>query len=62
VQVSTPFGPVRLSVGYKLNPSRIDLLAPDDVTRTLAAGGNVADLPLERIRRWHLHLAIGRSL
>jgi outer membrane protein insertion porin family len=62
VQVSTPFGPVRLSVGYKLNPSRVDLLAPDDVARTLAAGGSLADLPTESIRRWHLHLAIGRSL
>jgi outer membrane protein insertion porin family len=62
VQISTPFGPARLSVGYKLNPSRADLLAPDDVARTLAAGGSLADLPTERIRRWHLHLAIGRSL
>jgi outer membrane protein insertion porin family len=62
VQVATPFGPVRLSVGYKLNPSRADLLAPSDVTRTLAVGGALTDLPTEAIRRWHLHLAIGRSL
>jgi outer membrane protein assembly factor BamA len=62
LQVSSPFGPVRLSVGYKLNPTPADLLAPDDVARTLAAGGSLADLPPESIRRWHLHLAIGRSL
>jgi outer membrane protein insertion porin family len=62
VQIATPFGPARLSVGYKLNPSRVDLLAPGDVARTLAAGGDLGDLPTEAIRRWHLHLAIGRSL
>jgi outer membrane protein insertion porin family len=62
VQVSTPFGPVRVSIGYKLNPTRVDLLAPNDVARTLAAGGDLASLPPEGIRRWHLHLAIGRSL
>jgi outer membrane protein insertion porin family len=62
VQIGTPFGPVRLSVGYKLNPTRLDLLAPDDVARTLAAGGDISALPTESIRRWHLHLAIGRTL
>ena len=62
VQVATPFGPVRVSVGYKLNPSRVDLLAPADVMRTLAAGGDISTLPTESIRRWHLHLSIGRSL
>lgn len=62
MQIGTPFGPVRLSVGYKLNPSRLDLLAPEDVARTLAAGGDISTLPTESIRRWHLHLAIGRTL
>ncbi|MGE0159731.1 MAG: outer membrane protein assembly factor [Gemmatimonadales bacterium] len=62
VQIGTPFGPVRLGLGYKLNPSRVDLLAPSDVARTLAAGGSLESLPTESIRRWHLHLAIGRSL
>jgi outer membrane protein insertion porin family len=62
LQISTPVGPVRVSVGYKLNPSRVDLLAPDDVARVLAAGGSILSLPTENLRRWHLHLAIGRSL
>jgi outer membrane protein insertion porin family len=62
VQIATPFGPVRLSLGYKLNPSIPDLVAPDDVMRALAAGGDLASLPREKLRRWHLHLAIGRSL
>jgi len=62
VQVATPVGPVRVSVGYKLNPTRVDLLAPDDVARVLAAGGSLLSLPTENVRRWHLHLAIGRSL
>jgi outer membrane protein assembly factor BamA len=61
-QISTPVGPLRISVGYKLNPSRVDLLSPDDVTRALAAGDDLSGLPTEDVRRWHLHLAIGRSL
>jgi outer membrane protein assembly factor BamA len=61
VQIGTPFGPVRLSVGYKLNPSPPDLLAPGDVMRALASGGDLASLPPDDLRRWHLHLAIGRG-
>ncbi|HUP50989.1 MAG TPA: BamA/TamA family outer membrane protein [Longimicrobiales bacterium] len=61
-QLSTPVGPVRLSVGYKLNPSRVDLLSPGDVTRALASGGSLGGLQAENLRRWHLHLAVGRSL
>jgi outer membrane protein insertion porin family len=61
-QIATPVGPLRLSVGYKLNPSRIDLLSPGDVTRALATGGDLSGLPEDPLRRWHLHLAIGRSL
>jgi len=59
---STPVGPLRLAVGYKLNPTRIDLLSPDDVARALASGGDLSGLETSAFRRWHLHLSIGRSL
>jgi hypothetical protein len=50
-----------LAVGYKLNPTRVDLLAPGAVARDLATGGDLSELPTEQLRRWHLHLSIGRS-
>lgn len=62
LQFSTPVGPLRLAVGYKLNPSRIDLLPPGEVARALAAGEDLSDLSKEPIHRWHLHLAIGRGI
>ena len=62
VQIASPFGPIRLSVGYKLNPTRVDLLPASEVARVLAAGGDLAALPTEGFRRWHLHLTIGQTL
>jgi outer membrane protein insertion porin family len=61
LQFATPVGPLRLAVGYKLNPTRVDLLAPGAVARDLATGGDLSELPTEQLRRWHLHLSIGRS-
>lgn len=62
IQISSPFGPIRLAVGYKLNPTRIDLLPPGDVARALAAGEGLSGLATESGRRWHLHLTIGQTL
>jgi outer membrane protein assembly factor BamA len=62
LQFGTPFGPLRLSVGYKLNPTRIDLLAPGDVARALAAGDDLARLSTDGFRRWHLHVTVGQGL
>jgi outer membrane protein insertion porin family len=62
IQLATLVGPLRLAVGYKLNPTRVDLLSPADVAVTLAGGGSLSELETESIRRWHLHLAIGRGL
>ncbi|MGD2045306.1 MAG: BamA/TamA family outer membrane protein [Gemmatimonadota bacterium] len=62
LQFATPVGPLRLAVGYKLDPSRVDLLDPGDVARALASGEDLSGLPSDDIRRWHLHLAIGRGL
>lgn len=61
-QFASPFGPIRLSVGYKLNPTRIDLLPPGEVARALAVGESLSGLSTEPLRRWHLHLTIGQTL
>ena len=62
MQFSSPFGPIRLSVGYKLNPTRIDLLPPGEVARALAAEESLSTLATEAVRRWHVHLTIGHTL
>ncbi|HET9948578.1 MAG TPA: hypothetical protein VFQ22_06630, partial [Longimicrobiales bacterium] len=62
LQIASPVGPIRVSVGYKLNPTRIDLLSPSDVVRALAAGESLSTLDTRAIQRWHLHLSIGRAL
>ncbi|MEX2467837.1 MAG: BamA/TamA family outer membrane protein [Gemmatimonadota bacterium] len=59
VSIGTPVGPIQLDVGYKLNPSALDLRDPAAVGQALVDGQPVLDVPAERIRRWHLHLSIG---
>jgi outer membrane protein assembly factor BamA len=62
LQIASPFGPIRLSVGYKLNPTSVDLLSPGEVARALAEGRDLSTLPREPLRRWHVHLTIGQTL
>ncbi len=62
LQFATLVGPIRIGVGYKLNPTRIDLLSPGDVARTLATGGDLSSLAVDNRRRWHIHFSIGRLL
>ncbi|MEZ4421893.1 MAG: BamA/TamA family outer membrane protein [Gemmatimonadota bacterium] len=60
VQIGTPVGPLRLSVGYKLNPGVLDLRDPADVAEALITGSPLADVPEDQGRRWQIHLSIGR--
>jgi len=50
---------VKLSVGYKLNPSLTDLVDATDVFSAVESGRALEDLPQHRSRRWSWHLAIG---
>lgn len=59
VSLGTPVGPVQLDVGYKLNPSLLDVRDPADVGQALIDGEPIRDVPARDIRRWHLHLSIG---
>ncbi|MFO8175391.1 MAG: BamA/TamA family outer membrane protein [Longimicrobiales bacterium] len=60
VSFSTPVGPLQLDLGYKLNPTLLDMRSPWAVARALAGGEDVASVPEEALRRWHLHFSIGR--
>jgi len=60
VEFGTIVGPLRIDLGYKLNPSPLDLRDPDAVARALVAGTPIGSVPADPLKRWHLHIAIGR--
>lgn len=62
LRFETLVGSVRLSLGYKLNPSPLDLRDSRLVGATLIAGGSIDSVPTSNLRRFHLHLSIGRGL
>ncbi len=58
VSIGTPVGAVQLDVGYKLNPSILDLRDAQAVGQALLEGRPVTDVPERPIQRWHLHLSL----
>jgi outer membrane protein insertion porin family len=56
----TAVGPIRVSAGYKLNPSPLDLRDASDVLDQLARGESILDAPIRKWRRIQLHLTVGR--
>jgi hypothetical protein len=54
-------GAIQVAVGYKLNPSPLDLRSPEDVFEALHAGRPLSSVPTEPRRRLHLHFSIGSS-
>ena len=64
VGVGTPVGPVRVSLGYKLNPSPLDVRDPGAVQDWRLEGRSILEAileaPVERWRRFQLHLTVGR--
>jgi Outer membrane protein/protective antigen OMA87 len=57
----TVVGAIQVALGYKLNPSPIDLRAPQDVLDALEHGTPVGAAPISNARRFHLHFSIGTS-
>lgn len=60
MEFGTLVGPLRIDVGYKLNPSPLDLRSPDAVAKALVAGDPISSVPTGSLARWHLHIAVGR--
>lgn len=56
----TPVGPIRVSVGYKLNPSPLDLRDPGEVLELLLEGKSILEAPTKTSRRFQFHLTVGR--
>lgn len=61
LEFGTLVGPIRVGVGYKLNPVPVDLLSPGVVARAIVDGVPLDQLEAQSYRRWHLHLSIGRG-
>ena len=57
----TVVGAIEFAVGYKLNPSALDLRSPQGVLEALEEGRPLSSVPIESRRRLHLHFSIGSS-
>ncbi len=57
----TAVGALQVAVGYKLNPSALDLRSSQDVLDALSAGEPIDPLPTNGRRRLHLHFSIGST-
>lgn len=61
VEFASAVGPIRLTVGYKLNPSVLDVRDAGDVLQALINDESVLDVSTLPLRRFHLHLTLGRT-
>jgi outer membrane protein insertion porin family len=57
----TLVGAVQVAVGYKLNPSALDVRDPDDVLQALSEGRPLGEVPTDSRRRFQLHFSIGAT-
>jgi outer membrane protein insertion porin family len=57
----TVVGAVQVALGYKLNPSSLDLRDPDDVLRALQEGTPIDSVETDSRRRLQLHFSIGAT-
>ncbi len=58
---TTVVGAIQVAVGYKLNPSPLDLRSPQDVLDALTNGTPIESAPTSNARRFHMHFSIGAS-
>ncbi len=57
----TVVGAVQVSLGYKLNPSALDVRDPDEVLQALQEGRPLSSVPTDSRRRLQLHFSIGAT-
>jgi outer membrane protein insertion porin family len=58
----TPVGAIRLGLGYKLNPSDLDVRDPGEVLAAIEQGKPATTVQSDWVRRLHLHLSFGMAL
>ena len=57
----TVVGAVQVALGYKLNPSPLDVRDPDEVLEALQEGRPISSVPTDSRRRLQLHFSIGAT-
>jgi outer membrane protein insertion porin family len=57
----TVVGAIQVALGYKLNPSALDLRDPQGVANALQHDLPIESVPTSPSRRWHLHFSIGAT-
>ncbi|HEX2249186.1 MAG TPA: BamA/TamA family outer membrane protein [Gemmatimonadales bacterium] len=57
----TVVGAIQVALGYKLNPSALDVRDPNDVVNAVVNGRPLSSVPIDSRRRWHLHFSIGAT-
>ena len=57
----TVVGAVQVALGYKLNPSDLDIRDPDEVLAALQEGRPISSVETESRRRFQLHFSIGAT-
>jgi outer membrane protein assembly factor BamA len=58
----TPVGALGLNLGYKLNPSAVDVRDAGEVLNALVAGQPITSVPEDWRHRFHLHVMFGAPL
>ena len=61
IAFETIAGAIQLAVGYKLNPSPLDLRDANEVFQAIEDGQDVESVATSGARRFHLHFAIGAT-
>lgn len=61
VDVLSIVGPIKVSLGYKLNPSFLDVRNPDAVLDALQNGRSIESVSANWKRRLHLHISLGQT-
>lgn len=61
IDFKTVVGAIRLTLGYKLNPSLFDVVDDGDALEAILGNRPVEDLPRDESRRFHLHLSLNTA-
>ncbi|HEX6407437.1 MAG TPA: BamA/TamA family outer membrane protein [Gemmatimonadales bacterium] len=62
ISYQTPVGAIRLGLGYKVNPSDLDVRDAGEVLAALEQGLPATTVETDWLRRLHLHLSFGMTL
>jgi outer membrane protein assembly factor BamA len=61
VDVQSIVGPIKMSVGYKLNPSPLDIRNASAVLDALQNGRSIESVSTTWQRRFHIHISLGQT-